>query len=74
MDYHEIKPFVCILFPLSFEVGVLSLAPELDDDSLICSGSGASAYRSIRSELEHYFGPEFIEEIDAIEKKVLQEK
>jgi Fe-S-cluster containining protein len=74
MDYHEIKPLVCILFPLSFEEGILSLAPELDDNSLVCSGAGASAYRALRNELEHYFGPEFTEEIDAIEKRVLQEK
>ncbi len=71
MDYHEIKPLVCILFPLSFGEGILSLAPELDDDSLICSGSGYSAYQSIRNELEYYFGREFVEELDGIEKEVL---
>lgn len=71
MDYHEIKPLVCILFPLSFGEGILSLAPELDDDSLICSGSGCSAYQSIRNELEYYFGREFVEELDGVEKEVL---
>ena len=74
MDYHEIKPLVCVLFPLSFGEGVLSLAPELDDNSLICSGSGYSAYQSIRNELEYYFGREFVEELDAIGKRVLGEK
>lgn len=71
MDYHEIKPLVCILFPLGFSDGVLSLAPELDDDSLVCSGSGASTYRSLRSELEHYFGRGFVEDLDGVEKAVL---
>jgi Fe-S-cluster containining protein len=71
MDYHEIKPLVCILFPLSFGEGILSVAPELDDDSLVCSGSGVSAYQSLRSELEYYFGREFVEELDGIEKGVL---
>ena len=74
MDYHEIKPLVCILFPLSFGEGILSLAPELDDDSLVCSGSGDSAYRSLRTELEHYFRREFVEELDEIEKKVAGER
>ena len=74
MDYHEIKPLVCILFPLSFEEGVLFLAPELEDNSLICSGSGYSAYQSIRNELEYYFGHEFVEELDALEKRVLRER
>jgi Fe-S-cluster containining protein len=73
MDYHEIKPLVCILFPLSFGEGILSLAPELDDSSLICSGSGYSAYQSMRSELQYYFGQELVQELDAIEKKVLAE-
>ena len=71
MDYHEIKPLVCILFPLSFGEGILSLAPELDDNSLVCSGSGYSAYQSIRSELEYYFGREFVEELDRIEREIL---
>ncbi|HSL43372.1 MAG TPA: YkgJ family cysteine cluster protein [Anaerolineales bacterium] len=74
MDYHEIKPLVCILFPLSFEEGILSLASELDDDSLICSGSGDSSYRSLRNEVEYYFGRELVEELDRIEKKVLVER
>ena len=74
MDYHEIKPLVCILFPLSFEEGVLSLAPELDDDSLVCAGDGASAYQSLRNELNYYFGQGFLEELDALEKKVLEER
>lgn len=67
MDYHEIKPPVCILFPLSFGEGILKIAPELDDHSLICAGSGASVYRSMRSELEYYFGRELVEELDTVE-------
>lgn len=71
MDYHEIKPLICILFPLSFGEGILSLAPELEDSSLICSGPGYSAYRGMRNELEYYFGGEFVEELDEIEKEFL---
>lgn len=71
MDYHEIKPLVCILFPLSFEEGILLIAPELDDDSLVCAGAGTSVYRSIRSELEYYFGLEFVQELDKIEQKII---
>lgn len=73
MDYHEIKPLVCILFPLRFGDGILSLAPELGDNSLVCSGPGYSAYHSIRNELEHYFEQEFVEELDEIEKEVLSD-
>jgi hypothetical protein len=71
MDYHEIKPIVCILFPLSFEEGLLFPAAELDDHSLVCSGSGTSVYRAMRDELEYYFGQKFVEELDEIEKEVM---
>lgn len=72
LDYHEIKPLVCILFPLSFGEGILTIAPELDDNSLVCAGAGESVYRSLCSEVEYYFGHELIEELDELEKKVLE--
>jgi Fe-S-cluster containining protein len=72
MDYHEIKPLVCILFPLSFEEGILSLAAEMDDNSLICAGSGYSAYQSMRNEVEHYFGSELVEELNTLEKNIFE--
>jgi Fe-S-cluster containining protein len=71
MDYHELKPLVCILFPLSFEEGILFVAPELDDNSLVCAGSGYSVYHSLRNELDYYFGHEFVEELDGREQEVL---
>lgn len=71
-DYHEIKPLVCILFPLSFGEGVLTIAPELDDNSLVCAGPGASVYRSLRDEVKYFFGHDLIEELDQMEKKVLE--
>jgi hypothetical protein len=74
MDYHEIKPLVCILFPLSFGEGILSLAPELDDGSLVCSGSGDSAYRATRNELEHYFGQDLLAELDEIEEQIFSNR
>jgi Fe-S-cluster containining protein len=73
MDYHEIKPLVCILFPLSFSEGILYLAAEMDDKSLVCAGPGYSAYQAMKSELEYYFGRELVEELDGIEKGVFQE-
>jgi Fe-S-cluster containining protein len=73
MDYHEIKPLVCILFPLSFGEGILSIAPELDDGSLVCSGSGDSAYRAMSHELEHYFGQDLLAELTEIEEQILSD-
>jgi tetratricopeptide (TPR) repeat protein/Fe-S-cluster containining protein len=70
-DYHSIKPFVCTLFPVTFGNGILTTSDELDDNSLACAGSGYSAYRGVRKELEYYFGNEFVRELDEIEKRTL---
>ena len=72
MDYHDIKPLICILFPLSFEEGILSLAGELEDGSLVCAGSGVSAYQAMKNELAYYFGNECLEELNQVEENVLR--
>ena len=69
-DYHEIKPLLCVLFPLTYEQEMLYLSAEVEDDSLVCLGPGGSAYRGIRAELEYYFGAELVEELDGIERGI----
>ncbi len=65
VDYHDIKPMVSALFPLTFGDGTLCCSEELLDDSLICAGDGPTAYEMARSELSWYFGPELVTELDA---------
>ena len=67
MDYHELKPMVCAIFPLTFEEGLLVQADEIDDRELVCMDQGPSLYDGVRSELLYYFGPEFIEELDTLQ-------
>jgi Fe-S-cluster containining protein len=69
MDYHLLKPIICSLFPLSFESGVLCPAYEVEDGELACLGSGPSLYQGGRSELLAYFGQEFVNELDELEKR-----
>jgi hypothetical protein len=66
LDYHDYKPMVSVLFPLTFEHGVLVASSEAIDGSLICAGDGPSLYDGAREELAYYFGEDFIEEIDAL--------
>ncbi len=66
LDYHELKPLVSTLFPVSFEHGVLVAATELADGSLVCAGDGPSLYQGARAELRHYFGEELVAELDAL--------
>jgi hypothetical protein len=66
LDYHDYKPIVSVLFPLTFEAGVLVPSSEAEDGSLICAGGGPSLYDGARDELAYYFGPAFVAEIDAL--------
>ncbi len=66
LDYHDYKPIVSVLFPLTFEAGVLVASSEAEDGSLACAGAGPSLYDGARGELAYYFGQAFVAEIDAL--------
>lgn len=67
IDVHEIKPMVCLLFPLSFKEGEMTPAYEFDlEDELICEGPGDTLYASARADVLAYFGPEMVAELDAL--------
>ncbi len=70
-DYHELKPLISALFPLTFGDGLLLVTEEVMEKSLACLGDGPSLYDGVRSELEYYFGDAFVAELDAIKAKVL---
>jgi hypothetical protein len=66
IDYHSLKPLVSILFPLTFEYGVLEPSSEIQDGSVICYGEGPTVYEGSRDELLYYFGVEMVAELDAL--------
>lgn len=69
IDYHEVKPMVSALFPLTFDDGLLHPSNEARDGSLVCSNQGPTLYRGARAELAHYFGAALVAELDAIESR-----
>lgn len=70
IDVHEIKPMMCLLFPVSFEDGVLRAPLEFEDpEGLVCRGPGGSLYRGARADLLYYFGEEMVAELDAMERE-----
>jgi hypothetical protein len=71
IDYHQLKPLVSILFPLTFEGGVLVASGELEDKSLICVDQGPNVYDGLRDELAYYFGEDFVVELDGLRAKSL---
>jgi Fe-S-cluster containining protein len=66
-DYHDIKPMVSALFPLTFDDGLLHPSNEVEDGTLVCAGTGPTLYRGARDELRHYFGQPLIDELDGFE-------
>ncbi|MCX7877232.1 MAG: DUF3109 family protein [Ignavibacteria bacterium] len=74
IDYHEIKPFFCSLFPVTYYEGVLVTPEEIDEGLTACLGEGFSLYRGAREEIRYYFGDEIIRELDEIEFSHLQKK
>ncbi len=69
-DYHEIKPMVSALFPVTFDDGLLHPSNEIEDGTLACAGTGPTLYRGARDELRHYFGEALVVELDQIEARV----
>jgi Fe-S-cluster containining protein len=67
----EVKPLACNLFPIGWGEGALMVPPEIEDRELVCLGPGLTLYRSARNDVLYYYGPELIEELDALEAEVL---
>jgi hypothetical protein len=66
LDYHELKPMVSVLFPVTFDEGLLHVSNEIADRSLQCIDDGPTVYEGIRSEIGWYFGPELVSELDGL--------
>jgi hypothetical protein len=69
LDYHDYKPMVSVLFPVTFEHGVLTASGEVADGSLICAGQGPSLYDGARGELGYYFGAALVAELDGLKAR-----
>lgn len=67
IEHRELKSIVDVLFPLTFEEGVLCPADEVLDDELVCLGSGPTLYQGVKVELRYCFGEELIAELDCLE-------
>lgn len=65
-DYHDLKPMVSALFPVTFGGGSLQCSEELVEGSLVCAGDGPTAYEMARAELGYYFGDGLVAELDVI--------
>jgi Fe-S-cluster containining protein len=66
IDVHDIKPMVCLFFPLCHGDGELRPAIEFEINDLICQGPGPTLYEATRDEVRYYFGEELVTELDRL--------
>lgn len=66
LDYHVYKPFVCFLFGVTFEYGNLVPSNEIKDKSLACYGKGPTLFEAAKGEIEAFFGPELVAELERV--------
>ena len=66
LDHRALKPLVSLLFPLTFEHGVLEPSTEILDGTLVCGGAGDTLYAGAREELSYFFGSQLVGELDQI--------
>lgn len=73
VDYHQLKPLYCWLFPLEINDGLLQSTenPKVVDGSLLCLGEGPSFYRGVRDEVLYLFGEELVSELDILESRTI---
>jgi hypothetical protein len=74
IDYHELKPMVSVLFPITFDAGLLHPSREIEDASLQCYRDGPTLYRGVRSEIDWYFGGRLVDELDGLERTTLADR
>jgi hypothetical protein len=74
IDYHALKPMVSVLFPLTFEAGLLVPSNEVVDRTLVCAGEGDTLYEGVRAELGWYFGDGLVAELDRLEASLKSQR
>lgn len=73
IDFHELKPFFCSVFPVTFFEGVLVIPDEIDEKTLACLGEGPNLYQGARDALKYFFGTKMIDELDEIAVNFMKE-
>ncbi|MFL5341698.1 MAG: hypothetical protein ACJ8F7_16255 [Gemmataceae bacterium] len=69
LPVHDLKPMSCTMFPVLWDKKTLIVPLEIEDQTLVCIDSGLTLYRSARNDLEYFFSPELVAELDELERK-----
>ena len=71
VDYHELKPTLCWLFPLLVDDERLTGSAWARTGSLVCAGNGPTLWQAQRGEVLWLFGDELVAVLDGLAARVL---
>lgn len=69
-DFHQVKPHICRLFPLSYEDDAFVLSDDFVDYDCADHPGAPSVYRVARDTIAAVFGPDLVAALDAAEAAV----
>lgn len=72
IDFHLLKPIVSCIFPVTFDDGLLHPMTEMEEKDFICMTDHMNLYQGVKTDLEYYFGNEFITILDGLERRTLE--
>ncbi len=69
-DFHQVKPHICRLFPMSYEGDAICISDDYQDYDCADAPGAPSLYRVARDTLGAVFGPDLVAALDRVEATV----
>lgn len=69
-DFHQVKPHICRLFPMSYEGDAIVISDDYEDYDCADASGAPSLYRVARDTLAAVFGPALVAALDQVEAEV----
>lgn len=69
-DFHQVKPHICRLFPMSYEGDAICISDDYEDYDCADAAGAPTLYRVARDTLAAVFGPALVAALDQVEAEV----
>ncbi len=69
-DFHQVKPHICRLFPMSYEDDAICISDDYEDYDCADAAGAPTLYRVARPTLDAVFGAELVAALDRVEATV----
>ena len=69
-DFHQVKPHICRLFPMSYEEDALVISDDYEDYDCADAAGAPTLYRVARETIGAVFGEALVDALDRVEATV----